>query len=301
MLLHGATQIMDRGLFTNADNMEQLDQLVEFSECPSTRCAPRTVANFITRTLKLQPDPGISEVAEHYTGGGINPTPVPQVSCAELMTVSKGTEWHTVPSSVSVKSHYPAATPQESVKNWTEHVSKVVHTVRNPFDNIASRFLGNKKAQGQEFVKRFKALENARKRNQTTPEFVKFVAAEIRDYVTFHEYWLGRRTADAARGISTLYTRYESMCQNTREVVTAITKFGGWKMQGASFRCILDSQPCSVSGADFPQHIQLFNDKQIDTIIAKTAHLLVLFGYQFDLTTNTIRLVSPQIPMCNGA
>ena len=206
-----------------------------------------------------------------------------------------------MPSSVSVKSHYPSATPQESVKNWTEHVSKVVHTVRNPFDNIASRFLGNAKAAGPLFTKRFKALESARKRNQTTPEFVKFVAAQVHEYVSFHEYWLGRRTSDAAKGISTLYTRYESMCENTKEVVTAITKFGGWKMQANSFRCVLDSQPCSVRGADFPQHIQLFNDRQIDNILAKTAHLSVLFGYQFDLTTSKMRLVAPQIPMCNGA
>ena len=179
LLLHGATQILDRGLFTNPDNMDQLDQLVEFSECPVTRCAPRTVANFITRTLAIHPDPGNREITEVFVAGGINPTPHP-VSCVDEMTLAKSSnEWQTTPASVSVKSHYPAATPQEHVKNWTEHVSKVVHTVRNPFDNIASRYLGNAKSDPA-FAKRFKALENARKRNQTTPDFVKFVANEVR-------------------------------------------------------------------------------------------------------------------------
>ena len=124
---------------------------------------------------------------------------------------------------------------------------------------------------------------------------------QVRDYVKFHEYWLARRTVDAARGISTFYTRYESMCINTKEVVMAVTRFGGWKMQQASFKCALDSQPCSVPSAEsFPQHIDLFNDKQIDNILAKTAHLSVVFGYQFDLMTNKLKLVTPQIPMCNG-
>ena len=33
-----------------------------------------------------------------------------------------------------------------------------------------------------------------------------------------------------ARGVSTLYVRYESLCANTDAIASAMIKFGGWDL-----------------------------------------------------------------------
>lgn len=291
---------MDRGLSTSSvrSGLSKLIKLNKLSICDPEECDIDDTVLFIHRTLKFVPDPAHKEQANKVKTGGINvPTQKEGMDCTHTMTLHGTEGWRDKVNSVSVKTHYPAVTPNAQVEGFTRGVSHVVHTVRNPFDNIASRFLGSKRR----FQERFDELVEARKRNTTTEEFSEFLDAELVLYAKFHEYWLERRTTDAKKGIPTLYTRYESMCHNTKDVVAAIAQFGGWEIQWESFICELEMAPCTAASEGFPQHISLYTPEQIKLVFERTGHLIETFGYEFDPATQKVALETPQIPMCNSA
>jgi hypothetical protein len=90
----------------------------------------------------------------------------------------------------------------KAVEDFTlKSISRVIHIIRNPFDNIASRFLGNQR----QHVERFNALVEARKKGQTTGAFSRFIEGELERLKEFHNYWFERRLSDSERGVSTLY------------------------------------------------------------------------------------------------
>mmetsp|Transcript_19187 Transcript_19187/g.57036 ORF Transcript_19187/g.57036 Transcript_19187/m.57036 type:complete len:453 (-) Transcript_19187:175-1533(-) len=301
LLLHGATQFLDRGLATKPQKlgMKVLTDLIEYARCADDDCTDQEIATFLHRELHYVPDKGNGEVADERTLSGINakPTHKAGLDCLQFITAlnEKGS-WRKTPHSVTVKSHYPETAGTTAVEQFTERVTRVVHTVRNPFDNIASRFLGNHHRNEE----RFNALEKARLRNRTTDAFANFLPGEVDKYREFHEYWLERRVSDAAVGIPTMYARYESLCHNTKDVVAAIAQFAAFDIQWPSFQCELEMSPCSVGAGGFPQHLHLYTDEQIDYVLRETAHLIEPFGYRFDHASKRMLLGTPSIPMCNG-
>ena len=112
----------------------------------------------------------------------------------------------------------------------------------------ASRYMG----EGRKFKGRFNALTRAVAKGQTTEVFEKFLAKDIQGYVHFHEYWLERRKLDIANGTSTFYTRYESLCASTKEVMTSMLNFGGWNITQPSFACTLKEIPCEYDLNEMP-------------------------------------------------
>ena len=106
--------------------------------------------------------------------------------------------------------------------------------------------------EGRKFKGRFNALTRAVAKGNTTDVFERFLAKDIEGYVHFHEYWLERRNLDIVKGISTFYTRYESMCSSTKTVMTNMLKFGGWNITQPSFACTLDVIPCEYDLKEMP-------------------------------------------------
>ena len=106
--------------------------------------------------------------------------------------------------------------------------------------------------ENRRFKSRFNDLTRAVAKGHTTEAFVKFLAKDIEGYVEFHEYWLERRKADISKGTSTFYTRYESMCAHTEEVMTGMLRFGGWNITQPSFACTLDVIPCEYDLKEMP-------------------------------------------------
>ena len=163
------------------------------------------------------------------------------------------------------------------------------------------------------YEKRFNALERARERGETTLEFDEFLVDEIENYKHFHTYWERRRESDAERGIATLYTRYESLCENTEPILREMLAFSGFKVMEESFECTLQEFKCHVGSNEkgnggaaaaatgrFPSHRALYTREQADKILEAHADVLTLYGYQIDRATLTLTLKPPTIPMCNA-
>ena len=161
-----------------------------------------------------------------------------------------------------------------------------------------ARYMG----EGRKFKGRFNALARAAAKGKTTNAFEKFLAVDVDGYVQFHEHWLARRRTDVGKGVSTFYTRYESMCASTPAVMGSMLKFGGWNITEPSFRCTLAAIPCEYDLGEMPGHIGLFSEAQIEFVLSKTSHLLRAFGYVLERkgTHPRLRLRPPTIPMCLG-
>ena len=82
-----------------------------------------------------------------------------------------------------IKSHYPMI-GENAAKKITYFATKIIHLVRNPFDNLASRYMG----ENRKFKGRFNALTRAVAKGETTSVFENFLTKDIEGYVHFHEY-----------------------------------------------------------------------------------------------------------------
>lgn len=108
---------------------------------------------------------------------------------------------------VLIKSHFPFI-GEPGVEEFTRKFNKIIHLTRNPFDNVASRFLGN----SHKFQDRWDALLAARAKNKTTPVFDAFVKSDVKAYVRFHRYWLQRRVRQTSNRINFWTTSGRFLC-----------------------------------------------------------------------------------------
>lgn len=301
LLLHGGNQYMDRGLATT--QMEMLGRAFQMSTCKS--CPDKAIAAYIRHDLNVVPDSNRkgnqAELREIY---GINhqeaaapaTATAENDACAALYNMrTRVPQWESLRPPVLIKSHFPFI-GEPGVEEFTRKFNKIIHLTRNPFDNLASRFLGN----SHKFQDRWDALLAARAMNRTTPVFDAFVKSDIKAYVRFHQYWLNRRTADAARGVSTIYVRYESLCANTDAITAAMIKFGGWDLTRDTLDCTLTESPCVADVDAMPNHISIYNDAQIQRVLTTAAAVLNQLGYVFGPQGGAkMRLAVPKLPMCN--
>jgi len=305
MLVKGGTQITYDLSTVRPTPLLKIEELVQ---CAS--CAASTIGLYMQGALKIRFDRRPFEVAMGHKVPGIGQDNqdghrnVTQECAASFLAhkwmQAAGQAWPFGPDQfapVMIKSHYPMI-GEGDAKKISYFATKIIHLVRNPFDNMASRYMG----EGRKFKGRFNALTRAVAKGNTTDVFERFLAKDIEGYVHFHEYWLERRNLDIVKGISTFYTRYESMCSSTKTVMTNMLKFGGWNITQPSFACTLNEIPCEYNLNEMPGHIDIFSDSQIDFIMSKTSHLLDAFGYVLDRTGKRPRLTlaPPLIPMCLG-
>eukprot|EP00041_Stephanoeca_diplocostata_P017053 m.339238 g.339238 ORF g.339238 m.339238 type:complete len:472 (+) comp20579_c0_seq2:213-1628(+) len=298
-LIHGATQYLDHGHATILDDKGTFATLQKFTEYTTCKtCHTQEISSYIRRVLGVRLDPGIRDYGEKVKIGGINDkVNTSNKHCVDTMTLAHTLNEHDLQSIVppiSVKSHYPVCDNQSIIGDFTQNVTKVIHLVRNPFDNIASRFLGHHHT----YEKRWVQLQRAVARGENFPVFDTFVKQQTDDYVRFHEYWLTRRITDAAKGIPTFYTRYESLCDNTRNVALAMVTFGGWDVQMNSFECTLEELPCVVDGNTIPQHLNVYSEELRAYVVEHTKHIFKAFGYVFNNETKKMEYTTPEIPMC---
>lgn len=325
LLIHGATEYMDRGLATNRDmTAKALLRTEHYSTCPpnAVGCSDADVSAYIRDELKVVPDPGPSStrgdaVAIRDVYGINGPAKFPPAAAAAGPAAGPGCQhhfllrqrqpaWRDLLPPVLIKSHFPfagddaepgsddALDDEELFVRYA--VSKVVRIARNPFDNLASRFLGNHR----KFKHRWDALAKARTAdpNATTSDFEAFLKRELPGYLHFFQYWARRRETDAAQGIPTFVTRYESMCGNAGQIIDAMVRFGGWNVSDSAFRCTLAEAPCLADAESMPQHLAIYTQEQIERIWTATAPVLRPLGYAFDTATGKLQLIEPEIPIC---
>eukprot|EP00040_Diaphanoeca_grandis_P028023 m.160846 g.160846 ORF g.160846 m.160846 type:complete len:535 (-) comp31202_c0_seq2:394-1998(-) len=298
LLLHGGHQYMDRGLSTSS-SMDTIgeNQMYQMSTCKLCRSK---VNKYILATLKIAPDPFTKgDQANMRNFYGINEKAVTAknpTSCKEHFRFREDNpKWRQLLPPVLIKSHHPSITDNGKTEAFVDQVSHVIHLVRNPFDNLASRFLGTK----HKFQVRWDELVAARDKGETTKAFADFIKNDIKEYIKFHQYWLDRRETDAKNGIPTLFTRYESLCESAATIVPEMVKFGGWNYTRESFACTLQESPCVADTLDLPNHAYIFTDEQKQFIIDASAPILQTYGYVFDKTFK-MTLSDVSIPMCNS-
>lgn len=199
-LFRTATQI--KSDLTTVKGVSTLEEAGRLSVCPDcevkeyTRMYSKLKLGWVSNTTVARPLYGIKGTAAD-TG-----------ACSELFTEKDTHEdqpWPYYPDHppIMVKTHFPQIGDNKVEAFTLESVDRVVHIVRNPFDNIASRFLGNQRQHED----RFKDLVAARTKGQTTKAFSTFLELELGRLRTFHHYWFERRLSDAEHGVQTLYVR----------------------------------------------------------------------------------------------
>lgn len=199
-LFRTATQI--KSDLTTAKGVSSLEEMGRLSTCPEC-----DVKEYSRMYQKLGVG-WVSNVKNTRPLYGIKGTPNDSGACSELFTekeANSGKPWPYFPDHppIMVKTHYPQIGDSKVEKFTLNSVTRVIHIVRNPFDNIASRFLGNQR----QHQSRFDDLVEARKKGQTTKPFKKFLDLELDRIKKFHSYWFERRLSDAERGVPTLYVR----------------------------------------------------------------------------------------------
>lgn len=272
-LLRGATQIK-----TDLTTIKGLSKLVDAGD--KSRCGDCDDAD-LQRVYQNLGIGWLSSSKKARPLYGIGGNDEEENSCTATYTKfqqNKDQPWpyfpHTVP--LLIKTHYPQIGDSQT-EEFTKRVTKVVHVVRNSFDSIASRFLGNQRQHQM----RFATLTEARQNGTTTPEFDTFVRREADRMRAFYEYWAERRLADAERGIKTLYVRYEVLCERTSSVLDNVIEFIGYRSDKASLACTLKNMGCHSAG-NFPTHLNLFTDEQIEFVLENQARLMKANGYVWD-------------------
>ena len=161
-----------------------------------------------------------------------------------------------------VKTHYPQI-GGAAVKQFTRLTTRHIHIVRNPFDNIASRYFGSHSLHQS----RFDSLLGARALgpNSTTPEFSMFVQKEVAKYRGFYTYWLKR--AAELNAVPFFFTWYESLCNHTAVVLHKMLHFSGFDVDRDRLACTVAEQPCIASSTPnntvrWPSHAALFTAEQ---------------------------------------
>jgi len=298
LLLHGGHQYMDRGISTSSSmSVIGNNQMYQMSTC---KLCTSKLSKYILSTLKIAPDPfkkGDQADLRNFYGiaqKAVDENQNEHEGCKQHFKLrQKNPLWRRVIPPVLIKSHYPFIQDKDT-ENFIDQVNKIIHLVRNPFDNLASRFLGTK----HKFQVRWDELVKARENGKTTKTFEDFLKHDIKEYITFHKYWLNRRESDAANGVPTLFTRYESLCAHTSEIVPEMVKFGGWNFTQESFTCTLNESPCVADQINLPNHAYIYTDEQKQFVINTAKPILEVFGYQFD-SEYKMSLIEPSVPMCN--
>eukprot|EP00041_Stephanoeca_diplocostata_P035974 m.1291056 g.1291056 ORF g.1291056 m.1291056 type:complete len:468 (+) comp24784_c0_seq40:655-2058(+) len=272
-LLRTATEL--KSDLTTAKGLHTLSQLAASANC--TTCPQIQVRKLLTQlgigwatnTLKQRPLYGIQ-------GAEAASENMPCLDKYSTEVERTSTPWPSFPQipPLIVKTHYPQI-GDTKVEEFTHNVHKKIHIIRNPFDNIASRFLGNQRQHED----RFNALVEARKDGKTTQDFTKFLNLEIDRLKDFHNYWSERRLSDAERGVQTLFVRYEVLCLNTTRVFKRMLDFAGFNAKPNLLQCTLDSLQCHSSTVPFPVHIDLFTEKQIQLVLKENQKILQMYGY----------------------
>mmetsp|Transcript_19846 Transcript_19846/g.59291 ORF Transcript_19846/g.59291 Transcript_19846/m.59291 type:complete len:491 (+) Transcript_19846:159-1631(+) len=287
-LFRTATQIKsDLTTVRGTSLLEEAGRLSQCAECETKEY------DRMYKKLRLS---WVSNVKKARPLYGIKGTVAEGMSCSHLFTEHASNEdkpWPYFPEHppIVVKSHYPQI-GDSAVETFTvQHVNRVIHIVRNPFDNIASRFLGNQRQHEE----RFAALIEARKRNQTTPAFKTFLDRELDRIAQFHNYWFERRLSDAERGVPTLYIRYEALCRDTPAVLRRMLAFAGYRELPESLACTLKEFQCHSANSSIPIHLDLFTDGQMRKI--RTVHEQILDAYGYVWQDDAKRLALEDRPV----
>lgn len=288
-LLRGATQIKTdlttvKGL-TKLEEAEKMSTCFDCSDLAMTQIFRQLGVSWLATNNKARPLFGINGQQEEEN------------SCAKTYTKFNemaGQNWPYYPRvpPVLIKTHYPQIGDAKT-EDFTKKVSKIVHIVRNPFDTIASRFLGNQRQHEERFAR----LKAARANDSTTSEFDEFVKREAERVNKFYNYWAERRLADAEIGIQTLYLRYEVLCERTSLVLDNLVDFIGYDLVESSHRCTLEKMGCHSKG-DFPTHVNLYTDDQVNYILKTQERFLKRHGYEWNAERHRIETFNVDV-MCD--
>jgi hypothetical protein len=167
-----------------------LKDLEKYVRCPHAQCTAIEIAKYMKGDLNIQFDlRGFAKSMKHRVAGigqDLFEAEAVKDNCEESFAANEwmraaGHAWPGGPNGfapVLIKSHYPMI-GDDATEHFTKNVvTKVIHFVRNPFDNLASRYMGeNRKYEG-----RYNALNRAVAKGETTAVFQKFLEKDIDGY-----------------------------------------------------------------------------------------------------------------------
>lgn len=303
----GWTTKLSTTMDSDGDNVNLAD-LLQYYRCDAATCDDES----IRARLKLYVKPTANQTFAHVPHGikpGDAEKPQEAGASRKCSLAEQPQEDTSFMRPVMIKSHFPAVSGKNSdtTMQLMRGASRVLHLVRNPWDNIVSRFHGN----GGVFKKvgsRYTSLEKLRKAGgdpeATTQVFDNYLTNQLSEYVRFHDFWIShmehhRQNGGGDTATRVQYTRYEDLTDHVESIFPAMLDFAGFQTPAERVDCVLQTFPAHHKNGSLPEHVDMLTPKQITRIYEGTKHLLDMFGYKFDPSTKKLTFGDPTIPMAN--
>lgn len=182
---------------------------------------------------------------------------------------------------IVIKTHAPTITHHDDVEvvKLLLDADIRVHTVRNPLDNIVSRFHGNRRAFNRRKTKEnwWPDLVAARERNETTKEFAEYAPATATKYTAHHHYWI-RFAAQHGLRHPSVFVRYESLCTDLNRTLPKLLQKMRFPIHQQRIECALRKYPCTAPQT-YPEHGRYYTLKQRAQVLIATRSISSIAGY----------------------
>eukprot|EP00038_Savillea_parva_P015269 m.219596 g.219596 ORF g.219596 m.219596 type:complete len:404 (-) comp30549_c0_seq1:157-1368(-) len=199
---------------------------------------------------------------------------------------------------IVIKSHFPTLLHDHKiVGRFLLDADVRLHTIRNPIDNIVSRFHGNPVTQEKRADTYrghwWENLLTALQQGKTTPEFNWYVGDMSNQYIMHHTYWFNFAKKHG-RTHPSVFVRYESMCNQLKTMLQQMLDQVNFVPDPERTACAIQTFPCECD--NYPEHASFFNRPQRRRAIKVTQYVSDTAGYVW-ADNGSLAFKAAKIPM----